>query len=253
MKKRVQSKRSAAGPNFLLSAIVLAILIHGLLLVFFRANTANTADIQGELPMVVNINLQRPENADLAQWIMNNDPALMTAVDHRHGFSTVVRNFYMHKKPGDLPYLPHLQVPGDLGPAQLFALDDPRSRYIMPRLLLSEPVTAAAPRPATAFIWVDGRRMLQLEKQLDVWMEQKSWPASTGKPAAPTVIHLTGKRTFADERDFLLISSSQRKSLDMAALQLLRSVLLGGAMSAELQSAREAAFVWQINVNEKEL
>ena len=98
----------------------------------------------------------------------------------------------MHKKPGDLPYLPHLQVPGDLVPAQLLALDDPRSRYIIPRLLLSEPVTAAAPRPATAFIWVDGRRMLQLEKQLDVWMEQKSWPASTGKPAAPTVIHLTG-------------------------------------------------------------
>ena len=86
-------------------ALIAAILVHVLLALLFKYTPAGSQHESGELPRVNRIVLSGKNNAELAQWMKNHDPAVMTAVDTRLGYSQVINQQYLRSEPEDLPNL----------------------------------------------------------------------------------------------------------------------------------------------------
>lgn len=116
-------RKSGRWQKFPLTAILIAAAVHLLLLVLFRAPGNTHGGNIGETAGIIKIDLTRPENYSLAQWIENHDPALMTRADKTRGYSSVLSDVSVHTAPDDLPSVPVLSTPSMPAAAAVKLLD----------------------------------------------------------------------------------------------------------------------------------
>ena len=118
MDKTSTKKRIRRCPDWA-AALLTALLVHLVLLVLFRYSPAQSSSEQENLARVSPVALDNPANLELARWTELHDPALMTAVDRRKGFSSAAEKITVHKLLEDLPQLRHLSEPRSPEPAVL--------------------------------------------------------------------------------------------------------------------------------------
>ena len=110
MVRESTKKRMRRCPDWV-AALLTALLVHLVLLVLFRYTPASGSSEQENLARVSPVALDDPANRELARWAELHDPAMMTAVDLRNGFSSVVEQINVHKILEDLPQPRRLSVP----------------------------------------------------------------------------------------------------------------------------------------------
>ena len=86
-------------------ALFIAVMVHLLLVLLVRHTPAESLQDTGELPKVGRIVLSDKSNAELALWVKNHDPAVMTTPDTVLGYSTVLNTATQRNEPEDLPNL----------------------------------------------------------------------------------------------------------------------------------------------------
>ena len=106
------------GPNGLnaggisaLSAVIVALLVHLMLLLLFRqAPVTSDAQLDNKA-FITQLELNSTGNQELAKWVQLHDPALMVSSDRRSGFSSVLASVSKPPQLDDLPLPPSLSVP----------------------------------------------------------------------------------------------------------------------------------------------
>lgn len=86
-------------------ALIAALLVHVLLALLFKHTPGENRQDVSELPRVGHIVLSSKNNAELAQWMKNHDPAVMTAADPLLGYSQIINQKHLRSEPEDLPNL----------------------------------------------------------------------------------------------------------------------------------------------------
>ena len=92
-------------------ALIIALAVHLLLALLFRHTPAQNSHDSSESPKVGSIVLSNTENAGLAVWMKNHDPAVMTVPDKVLGYSAVLGNEKPRSEPEDLPNLVQPVIP----------------------------------------------------------------------------------------------------------------------------------------------
>lgn len=111
LENKNKASQQRIGGKYLLPAAVLAVAVHLLLLCSFRSPVNSSSGQTGLTAPVVKIDLTGPKNRQLALWMKNHDPSLMTRVDKKSGYSMVLPDSLVHPEPDDLPLAPILTAP----------------------------------------------------------------------------------------------------------------------------------------------
>ena len=228
--KKLQTK-SRKNNNCLWAGVVTALLVHLALLGLFRPLHLPDAQLADELPKLGSIDLARPENANLAQWLENHDPALIIAADNQSGASSIIRNFAVHPIPEDLPMQLRLSEPSPLKAPQSTPIQDSHKRV----LALYWPDNTTAASYKTAAVWLNGKSFPAAEKLV------RENVTEVPENAATTVIYVQNTPQVHTVGDRLkLLTGCGVPQLDEHAAKIIRS-----CMALDENLSGEIAFVWQ--------
>lgn len=203
-------------------ALLLAVLVHLLLLILFRASPMQSEMAQDGLPKVGRIELDDPANKAFAQWLKNHDPALLLAPGKNNNFGSVMQQTFQRNAVEDLPSLPHLSAPRRQEAARSAVA---RFKSAANTLLPEETSYLQSRRSAgktavTPVVYIDHRELAEAEKLVAVPAKLiAAMPAAGRSKLQNTLIAVAPPRLKGMEARLNLTQSSGNDALDKAALQ----------------------------------
>ncbi len=215
---KLNSKLAPKVRNFW-GALLLAMIVHLLLLVLFRASPMQSEMAQDGLPRVGRIELDDPANQAFAQWLKNHDPALLLAPGQSNNFGSVMQQTFRRNAVEDLPSLPHLIAPRRQEAAKPSAA---KFKTTANTLLPDETsyLQSSSSKTAAAAVYIDHREFAAAEKLLAAPSKLISaLPAAGRSKLQNTIIAVAPPRLEGTGARLTLTRSSGNDALDKAALK----------------------------------
>ena len=223
----------------LLKAMLIAVLVHGLLLVLFQqAPTQESSNVK-DLPTVSRIDLSDPVNRQFADWLASHDPSRMVMPDQEIGFSKFAAAPARRIPPEDLPRLPELSLPRTPQPQPITG----KLRGNVSSMPQHIPVWHTdTTDPRYGFIQFNNRLLIDAEKYLQLF----PLPEIQVEKLPPTVVKIGAARISGIEPRVELRKSCGNEQIDMIALKIARKYL---AQNEKIRPQGEMTFIWRSKIN----
>ena len=224
-------------------ALTLALLVHVLLALLFKHTPGESRQDVSELPRVGQIVLSSRNNAELAQWMKNHDPAVMTAADTKLGYSKVINQKPLRSEPEDLPNLMQPVMPQKIAGAGKVSTLKVSRRGVLPgsiHILAAEKSSAGKLSAAAA---LNGEYSADLSKLFAALLAEsgQQLPADM-KDLPDTRLEIVPGRISETGRRVIVAQSCGNVMLDKKALETLYKYMFKNTGS---ELSGEVVFRWR--------
>lgn len=205
-------------------ALVAALLVHLLLALLFKHTPGESQHTVGELPRVSHIVLSEKENVELARWMKNHDPAVMTAVNTQFGYSRVINQQYLRNEPEDLPNLMQPVMPQKItGINQVSTLKISNQGILPGNIHILPPEKAFAPQNKwLKTVILNGEYSEELGRMLSVMFDNSKLQLPPEIAKLPdTQLEAVPGRTVETGSRIIVVQSCGNAALDRKALETL--------------------------------
>ena len=221
-------------------AFAAAIGVHVLLLLLFGITPAQSPQDAGELPKVGTIVLSDPNNAELAVWMKNHDPAIMTVPDRVLGYSAVLGSGKQRGEPEDLPNLVQPVIPQKKLPVRPIGKLKISGRGVLHESNVPQIYKAAAILPA---VTLNGEYSAEIHKILTATLKENAGklPVNWNK-VSDTAFEFQPERLPGTGARVILTSGSGSDLLDDTARKTLHKYMLTRELPEKFYG--RVIFIW---------
>ena len=227
-------------------ALLVALLIHLLMALLFGHTTGHSTENVSELPKVGRIVLDDKSNAELAVWMNNHDPQVMTAVDPVRGYSRVMSSDRKRSEPEDLPNLLQPVMPQKLtGISEAVKLKISGKELIPHAVIAILPAMESKTLPAVV---IDGRYSEKLNSALQTELAKSNVKPLPDLQKLPDTAIEVRREADGTENRMILLKSCGIAALDKTAVKIMRKYMQKNSGKSGIYN--KVSFVWR-NVNNK--
>ena len=195
---------------------VLTVLVYAMLLVLFRPAMPPPRMVRTEAGTLQPLIINASENADLALWMKQHDPAALITPGRRGGYSRLLGKEPTHQIPEDLPSPPPLSLPQMPEMVILKPQHTPSSIMPQPEAWKASAAKQFPAMPIPAAAWKNNIRMPELE-QMTAAICADSQMSFRQDINAQTIIRIEPARFAGELPNMVIVQSSNIKELDLLA------------------------------------
>lgn len=227
-------------------ALLTALIIHLLMALLFGHTTGHSTENISELPKVGRIVLDEKSNAELAVWMNNHDPRVMTAVDPVRGYSRVMNSDRKRSEPEDLPNL--LQP---VMPQKVTGIGEAAQLKISSKELIPHGVIADLPAmesKTVPTVVINGRYSDKFNGELYAELAKANLKPLPDMQKLPDTELEVRREPDGTVNRMILLKSCGIAALDKTAVKIMRKYIQKNSGKSGVYS--KASFVWR-NINNK--